>query len=96
MVNLSESKKSSATSFLIPSWQTWPRLRHPETADDDEDGDDDEDSVDEDEKDRVDDDPSFVSPTAAWKMNFELPLHSRERAIWLKTAKGSNLQNQNS
>ena len=90
MVNLSESKKSSATSFLIPSWQTWPRLRHPETADDDED------DVDEDEKDRVDDDPSFVSPTAALKMNFELPLHSRERAIWLKTAKGSNLQNQNS
>ena len=90
MVNLSESKKSSATSFLIPSWQTWPRLRHPETADDDED------DVDEDEKDRVDDDHSFVSPTAALKMNFELPLHSRERAIWLKTAKGSNLQNQNS
>ena len=95
MVNLSESKKSSATSFLIPSWQTWPRLRHPETADDDED-DDDEDGVDEDEKDRVDDNHSFVSPTAALKMNFELPLHSRERAIWLKTAKGSNLQNQNS
>ena len=90
MVNLSESKKSSATSFLIPSWQTWPRLRHPETADDDED------DVDEDEKDRVDDNHSFVSPTAALKMNFELPLHSRERAIWLKTAKGSNLQNQNS
>ena len=90
MVNLSESKKSSATSFLIPSWQTWPRLRHPETADDDED------DVDEDEKDRVDNDHSFVSPTAALKMNFELPLHSRERAIWLKTAKGSNLQNQNS
>ena len=90
MVNLSESKKSSATSFLIPSWQTWPRLRHPETADDDED------DVDEDEKDRVDNDHSFVSPTAAFKMNFELPLHSRERAIWLKTAKGSNLQNQNS
>ena len=90
MVNLSESKKSSATSFLIPSWQTWPRLRHPETADDDEDDDD------EDEKDRVDDNHSFVSPTAALKMNFELPLHSRERAIWLKTAKGSNLQNQNS
>ena len=93
MVNLSESKKSSATSFLIPSWQTWPRLRHPETADDEE---DDEDVVDEDEKDRVDDNHSFVSPTAALKMNFELPLHSRERAIWLKTAKGSNLQNQNS
>ena len=93
MVNLSESKKSSATSFLIPSWQTWPRLRHPETADDDE---DDEDGVDEDEKDRVDDNHSFVSPTAALKMNFELPLHPRERAIWLKTAKGSNLQNQNS
>ena len=90
MVNLSESKKSSATSFLIPSWQTWPRLRHPETADDDED------DVDEDEKDRVDNDHSFVSPTAALKMNFELPLHPRERAIWLKTAKGSNLQNQNS
>ena len=95
MVNLSESKKSSATSFLIPSWQTWPRLRHPETADDDED-DVDDDGVDEDEKDRVDDNHSFVSPTAALKMNFELPLHSRERAIWLKTAKGSNLQNQNS
>ena len=54
VVNLCESKKSSATSFLIPSWQTWPGPRHPETAHDDDDDGDDNDDVD------VDDDVDVV------------------------------------
>ena len=61
MVNLCESKKSSATSFLIPSWQTRPGPpSHPETAhdekdDEDDDGDDAGDDEDDDGHDEDDD-----------------------------------------